>query len=100
MVKKFVLIYFKTVKEKLNSRLKLSHLAAKPNESNQLTRHNKENHSFKTNLVNSLGAGYVSHLRVSFVCKNCDCLTVGSGTRFVHDKFTINVVLNRLCLVA
>ena len=41
----------------------LGQLAAKANE---LTRHNKENHGFKTNLANSLRAGYVSHFKAAF----------------------------------
>ena len=65
---------------------KLSHLVAKPNE---LTRHNIENHGFKTNLANSLRAGYVSHFRVVFCVRIVAVCDIGSGVRFVHEELTM-----------
>ena len=66
--REFVLIYFKTVKtitprgkkhtarNKVNTRLK-----------KMSSRQNKENHGRKTNLANSLGAGYASYFKAVFV---------------------------------
>ena len=68
--RKFVLIYFETVKatqlkakkkntvrNKVNTRLK-----------KMSSRQNKENHVCKTNPANSIGAGYASYFKAVFFC--------------------------------
>ena len=69
--RKFVLIYFKTVKatqstqgqkKKKKNGAKKSQHAGKENE-----RQNKEKHGHKTKLENSLGAGYASYFKAVFV---------------------------------
>ena len=78
--RKFVLIYFKTVKatqdkkkkkkkkKKNTARYKAETLLYKVNTRlKKMTSHQKkENHSCKTNLANSLGAGYASYFKAVF----------------------------------
>ena len=71
----FVLIYFKTVKatqgkkKKNSARYKVNTRLKKMG-----SRQNKENHGCKTNLANSLGAGYASYFKAVFVEELCGSL--------------------------
>ena len=67
--RKFVLIYFKTVKAKKNTARKKVNTRLKKMSSRQ----NKEKHGRKTNLANSLGAGYASYFKAVF-CVSCGSL--------------------------
>ena len=65
--RKFVLIYFKTVKATQGKKKKKIQRDTKSTKK-MSSRQNKENHGCKTNLANSLGAGYARVERVVAVC--------------------------------
>ena len=60
--RKFVLIYFKTVKATRGKKIQRDTKSTKKMSSRQ----NEENHGCKTNLANSLGAGYASYFKAVF----------------------------------
>ena len=98
--RKFVLIYFKTVKatqstqgkkKKNTARKKVNTGLMKKMNSHQ----NKEKHGRKTNLANSLGAGYASYFKAVFFV-SCGSLWFRSGARYLtSEQFS----LSRLVLV-
>lgn len=66
---KFVLIYFKTVKATQSTQGKKNKTARKKVNTRlkkMSSRQNKEKHGRKTNLANSLGAGYASCFKAVF----------------------------------
>ena len=74
--RKFVLIFFKTVKATQSTQGQKKNTARKKvitRLKKMSSRQNKEKHGRKTNLANSLGAGYVSYFKAVF-CVSCGSL--------------------------
>ena len=69
--RKFVLIYFKTVKAIQSTQGKKKNSAKKVNTrlKKMSSRQNKEKHGYKTKLANSLRAGYASYFKAVFLCE-------------------------------
>ena len=69
--RKFVLIFFKTVKATQSTKGKKKKKTARLKKMSSLQ--NKEKHGRKNNLANSLGAGYASYFK-AVLCMSCGSL--------------------------